>query len=47
MVVEVAEDLEVNFVKLGTMLGTKKSTGRPPDLDDAQNLRLIQEMNGP
>lgn len=47
MVAEVAEGVDVRFVRLETLLEMKESTGRPRDMDDAQHLRTIQEMNGP
>jgi hypothetical protein len=40
---EVAKDLRVPFVRLSALIALKEAAGRPRDLDDAEQLRRIQE----
>lgn len=46
MVADMAEGLDVRFVRLDTLLEMKEATGRPRDRDDAQHLREIRELEG-
>lgn len=46
MVAELAEGLEVRFVRLATLIAMKQATGRPRDRDDAEHLAEIRRELG-
>jgi hypothetical protein len=46
MVGEILPDLQVRFVRLETLLRMKESAGRPKDLEDIRQLRLLAEGKG-